>query len=991
MRPCLLLLVALVAAAGRVPAQCDLARLEGYKRARQPFEEPLRLNWDSWHSSQLVTTIAGILLQQGLGFNVELVELHTVLGWENSATADLYRAMYTGALHAALEVWPDGKSAQISQFGSYKLGGESNLSKIIDYIDLRGRSGIWETCRRDSLSAPGSCTDPLAGALPKVLTDALSSQAGTAHFSQMARAPTVGLGSLRDDSAAECSLGLGCDDDGIWRPKACAAERNCSVQLKHITPAFQTGQIEKLIISLGLPIEVAYVGAENWARQVGDSYLAGQGGLFYSWYPQVPVAGIPMDKFERVIVPFDDDLSEVCLQKVHWHGLIEAGAGDANAFFEAFELSNRDIDALLVLPDMVNGDIDSAACSWIKSNEELWSKWLKFPSRVSAPFSLCAKGSSSWCSDHAVSAIFVQLALAFLFFLCGGLVYGKHALDPHWVRAEVQRHVDGLCVESRPMSVTRKSSTHYHLEVIEQRRSSIDSAVREFSTGRKRRSMRAARRELVDRVKLYLYIFGHRIYLLFGQPITRFIQKERVIFRAKWDFDRARKGVPTFFSHVRTLENFVAGNVDPRLRLPPAGPGDNWVAGHSRTDMWIFFFSTRTWFPIVIQCLGLALLSGAGATFMYLLVRWDTYRVDAVAWAADRPTDRPLSLTESFEQTKTHLINLTANFLFFPTFLSIGFLGFAVNRWLSFQATEYCIQGRTQDIGLLIGGAVVRPKSRSSRELAFRLYRYLNLTHMFAYGSLGKCPWFSEVGMHQLVPLGLATEEEASLLEHTPNLFRMDTVVSWICRDLQAGMRDGTLDRASKGVLFQHLSHLRMWAADLAAITSTAQPNLWTALMSILLDALILLFVVGSPFRFFVYDAHAVQVNIVLCTFALVFPWVCVGTLIVWMQDPYTNVVDGFNPDGLVCWSERVIFTNMRATFHSEEARSRRPTLNASPDSRWPTPNASPDVGGTSAPAQEDSADAYAVQRAFVFEQEGRGRGGAPAPADERSPSQVEV
>ena len=115
---CSLLLVALVAAARRVPAECGMARLEGYKRAGQPFEEPLRLNWDSWGSSQLVTTIAGILLQQGLGFNVELVELRTVVGWENSATADLYRAMSTGALHAALEVWPDGKSAQISQYSA---------------------------------------------------------------------------------------------------------------------------------------------------------------------------------------------------------------------------------------------------------------------------------------------------------------------------------------------------------------------------------------------------------------------------------------------------------------------------------------------------------------------------------------------------------------------------------------------------------------------------------------------------------------------------------------------------------------------------------------------------------------------------------------------------------------------------------------------------------------------------------------------------------
>ena len=381
------------------------------------------------------------------------------------------------------------------------------------------------------------------------------------------------------------------------------------------------------------------------------------------------------------------------------------------------------------------------------------------------------------------------------------------------------------------------------------------------------------------------------------------------------------------------------------------------------------------------------MLSGAASTLMYLLVRWDTYAVDPVAWAAGKPTDKPLSISYQLEQLRGHMGNLASNFLFFPTFLSIGFLGFAVNRWLSFQATEYCLQGRTQDIGLMIGGAVVDPKSGSSRELTFRLYRYLNLVHMYAYGSLGKCSWFSQVSPHQLVSLGLATEEEASLLEHTPNLFRMDTVAAWLSRDLQAGMRDGTLDRASKGVLFQHVSHLRMWAADLAAITSTAQPNLWTALMKILLDVLVLLFVVSSPFRFFTYDAQAWQMFVLLCTFTLVFPMVCVSTLIVWMQDPYSNKVDGFNPDGLVTWSERVIFTNMRAAFHSEEARSRFPS-----PVRFPSPSAGSDVGGGSSPPagvsnrleveaevvgsqwpadEEGSDDVYAAQRAFVKVNEG--------------------
>ena len=35
-----LLLVALAAAARRLPPQCGLIHLEGYKKAQQPFEEP---------------------------------------------------------------------------------------------------------------------------------------------------------------------------------------------------------------------------------------------------------------------------------------------------------------------------------------------------------------------------------------------------------------------------------------------------------------------------------------------------------------------------------------------------------------------------------------------------------------------------------------------------------------------------------------------------------------------------------------------------------------------------------------------------------------------------------------------------------------------------------------------------------------------------------------------------------------------------------------
>ena len=66
---------------------------------------------------------------------------------------------------------------------------------------------------------------------------------------------------------------------------------------------------------------------------------------------------------------------------------------------------------------------------------------------------------------------------------------------------------------------------------------------------------------------------------------------------------------------------------------------------------------------------------------------------------------------------------------------------------------------------------------------------------------------------------------------------------------------------------------------------------------------------------------------------------------------------------------ERVIFTNMRAAFHSEEARSRRPS-----------PNARSGVGGWSAAAEDGGNDAYGAQRAFVQEAEGEA---ARTPADD--------
>ena len=68
---------------------------------------------------------------------------------------------------------------------------------------------------------------------------------------------------------------------------------------------------------------------------------------------------------------------------------------------------------------------------------------------------------------------------------------------------------------------------------------------------------------------------------------------------------------------------------------------------------------------------------------------------------------------------------------FFPIFLLIGFLNYYVNRWSLFMKLGYSIQGRMQDVGLLVGGGLTDvPEARKS---AFKIYRLLNLAHMLTY------------------------------------------------------------------------------------------------------------------------------------------------------------------------------------------------------------------------------------------------------------------
>jgi hypothetical protein len=75
-----------------------------------------------------------------------------------------------------------------------------------------------------------------------------------------------------------------------------------------------------------------------------------------------------------------------------------------------------------------------------------------------------------------------------------------------------------------------------------------------------------------------------------------------------------------------------------------------------------------------------------------------------------------------------------------------------------------------------------------------------------------------------------------------------EIIVSWICREMFYGVKNGLLTSKLKCTL---ATHIREQIGGFHAQFSQNQPNLWTALMVFVVDLLVLLFVLGTSFQVF--------------------------------------------------------------------------------------------------------------------------------------------
>ena len=120
-------------------------KIVGSRRAQSFSLRQLKIQWDTWSSSQMVTAAAAIILRDRLGFDVTLEA--------GRSSKQTYQALATGEVHLAFEVWPQ---SNLETFRNY-VAIANNRSKKVQYLpnpELFGRSGIYESCSR----APGDTT-----------------------------------------------------------------------------------------------------------------------------------------------------------------------------------------------------------------------------------------------------------------------------------------------------------------------------------------------------------------------------------------------------------------------------------------------------------------------------------------------------------------------------------------------------------------------------------------------------------------------------------------------------------------------------------------------------------------------------------------------------------------------------------------------------------------------------------------------------------------
>ncbi|KAJ3364463.1 hypothetical protein GGF31_009022 [Allomyces arbusculus] len=328
------------------------------------------LEADAWSSANLSTYIAATLLQDVMGVNVTVLEY--------GGPTDTFPRVASGQVHANVELWPNSKSIFYQQYivrqGTVENSGMIGYAgKISWYINTA-----------------------IANAYPTLIFDSWRSYTMNSVLQYL---PAYGTstparkadGSWLCDSAtyAYCS-------NGMFVPPQCQANPSSCREFWHVHPAYNAGESEQRIVTLGLRLVVVYLGVDGFSSAVTrcanqNSYAC----LMYYWKPEIIPSTLPLSV---VSLP---EYNSTCYSQFNpahvgapsntltcdWApelpikistASLRTTAPHVSTFLKQFSLKDHDIDYLLN-DFATTGVTETTVCKWITANRNLWTSWIPAP------------------------------------------------------------------------------------------------------------------------------------------------------------------------------------------------------------------------------------------------------------------------------------------------------------------------------------------------------------------------------------------------------------------------------------------------------------------------------------------------------------------------------------------------------------------------------------------------------------------------------------
>jgi len=325
----------------------------------------------------------------------------------------------------------------------------------------------------------------------------------------------------------------------------------------------------------------------------------------------------------------------------------------------------------------------------------------------------------------------------------------------------------------------------------------------------------------------------------------------------------------------------------------------------------------------MISCASLALLSSAASSTLAMLFKHERNIRGCMA-GLGQMQDCMLDTKEWFMGHVGPFAEAIDSFKFLPVFLILAYIAFLVNRWRDFMITSHTIQGRIQDVGILVGSVPDNPVTKEEKKQIYKIYRFLNAVHIMCYKSFMRDEFKNDDQLiSQLIEMDLLTEEEGIRFGSMGKKVREGLCSRILCEiDVLLSLTTKKYAESKSIVLNDKICDLRGTMAKLHDTFVRDNPNEYILAMQVLVYCYILLIITGYPILMFSDNNAAFSCVQPLAFFGTFFTLVSLQMpfiLFERLDNPF-DAHDDINAENLVASTELALFISMRSQFEANDA-----------------------------------------------------------------------